>query len=305
MDDHYAPLPDPVVRHVLARSPRKDLILDYSLLLSSQGIKHWMEFDGAEFSLTVEEPDAGPARELIELYQAENRGYLDPPIQQGNLELQIAPLLFLAIPAFCYFAIGLQPWANWWHARGSADARLILDGEWWRCLTATTLHADDGHLLSNLVSGYFILNLLNHRLGIGSIMLLASLGGALANYLVALTSGGAVTSGANHVSIGFSSVVFTVLGLLAGAQTLNLPRLSDRSLRRLTPLISAFFVAVLVGLGENVDVKAHFYGFGIGAALGALSRFLPKAWTRPAWQAGLVTAVYGLYALAWALAIRS
>lgn len=299
MDEYEAPLPEPAVRRVLAHSSRKDLILDYSLVLSSQGIKHWMEFDGAEFSLTVEAADAFIAGELIDLYQTENRGYLDPPIQQGNLELYIAPLLFLAIPAFCYFAIGLQPWANWWHARGSADARLILDGEWWRCLTAATLHADDLHLLSNLVSGYFILNLLNHRMGMGTIMILSSLGAALANYLVA------ATSGAQHISIGFSSVVFTVLGLLAGAQTLSLPRRSDRSLRRLTPLISAFFVAVLVGLGENVDVKAHFYGFGIGAALGALTRFIPNAWSRPAWQAGLVVAAYGCYALAWALAVRS
>jgi membrane associated rhomboid family serine protease len=176
---------------------------------------------------------------------------------------------------------------------------MILAGQWWRCITATTLHADEGHFLSNLVSGYFILNLLNHRMRIGTIMLLSTLGAGLTNFLVALASG------PNHVSIGFSSVVFCVLGMLAAVETLFLPRRGDRSLRRLTPLISAFFVAVLVGLGENVDVKAHFFGFGIGAALGLISRFLPKAWDRPARQAGLLLATYGLYAVSWMLALRT
>ena len=75
-------------------------------------------------------------------------------------------------------------------------------------------------------------------------------------------------------------------------------------MRRLTPLISAFFIAVMVGLGENADVKAHFYGFGIGALLGVACPRLPRRLSRPAWQAALALFTYGLYAGAWALAIH-
>ena len=284
-------------RYVLDHSLRKEEILDASLVLASQGIKHWIEFDGKEFILSLDEIEAATAKNTIDLYRSENRGYQDAPIPLGNLELYLAPLIFLAVPVIAYFIVEPRPWANWWHSRGSANAQAILAGEWWRGLTATTLHADDLHFLSNLVSGYFILNLLNHRLGMGTVMILASLGGAAANLLVA------ATSNPGHNSIGFSSVVFCALGLLAGIETLNFPRRADHSLRRLTPLISAFFVAVLVGLGENVDVKAHFYGFGIGAVLGVLSRFLPKTLARPAWQAGLVLAAYALFAAAWAVAL--
>jgi rhomboid protease GluP len=299
MDEDTYPADAAPLRRVLVRSARKNEILDYSLVLASQGFKHWMEFDGEEWSLTTEETDAPVAMELIELYRAENRGFQDAPPEQRDLDLLLSPLLFLAVPVACYFLVGLSPWANWWYSRGSADARLILEGQWWRCLTAATLHADEVHFLSNLVSGYFILNLLHHRMKAGTVMLLASLGAAATNALVALASG------PRHVSIGFSSVVFCALGMLAAVETLNLPRRGDKSLRRLTPLISAFFVAVMVGLGENADVKAHFYGFGIGAGLGLLSRLIPKAWNRPAWQAVPALATYAAYAAAWYLALRT
>ncbi len=306
-------------RHVLVHGSHKDEIMDYSLVLASQGIKHWMEFDGNEWRLSTDEPEARLAHDLIELYRSENRGFTDAPPEQRDLNLLLSPLLFLAVPVACYFLVGLSPWANWWHSRGSADAALILGGEWWRCFTAATLHADDEHLLSNLVSGYFILNLLNHRMGVGTVMVLASLGAGLTNALVALVSG------APHVSIGFSSVVFCILGLLAGVETVkafqrrlarNPTSISTAAgavlgttglmrLRLLTPILAALFVSVYVGIGVNVDVKAHFYGFGIGAVLGLLSRMYPKAWERPAWQAFSVLATYAGYTFTWFLALRS
>lgn len=293
------PPPHGPARHVLIRSPRKEEVSEYSLLLASQSLKHWMEFDGEEWILSVDERDLALAGELVDLYRTENRGFRDPEPERRDLDLLIPPLLFLAVPVACYFLVGLSPWANWWQSRGAADARYILEGQWWRCITATTLHADEAHFLSNLVSGYFILNLLNHRMAIGTVMLLSTVGAGVTNYLVALASG------PGHVSIGFSSVVFCVLGMLAAVETLFLPRRGDRSLRRLTPLISAFFVAVLVGLGENVDVKAHFYGFGIGALMGMLARAFPSSWQRPAAQAVFSLATYGLYVAAWMLALKS
>lgn len=287
-----------IEKKILYTNPRQELILDYSLVLSSQAIKHWIEFDGLQFSLLLEPEDFEAAEKCIEVYRNENVGYQIASVDAGKIDLTLSPLLFLTLPTAFYFLVGTQPWANWWHSRGSADAKEILAGEWWRCFTATTLHADDLHLLSNLVSGYFILNLLNHRIGIGTVMLLTTLGAAAANYFVA------VASQTNHISIGFSSVVFTALGLLAGLQTRKLPREKDFSLRTLTPLISAFFIAVLVGLGEKVDVKAHFFGFGIGALLGLAVPLLPKKSAQPAWQAGLVLVVIGINILTWFLALH-
>jgi len=302
-------------RRELVRSPRKQDILDNSLVLASQGVKHWMEFHGEEWSLSVDERDAEPAAALIETWRLENEGFTEAPAEEADLDLLVAPLLFLAVPVAAYFLVGFSPWAEWLKSRGEADAARILAGEWWRCLTAATLHADDAHLLSNLVSGYFILNLLNHRIGIGTLMLLSTLAAGVDNFLVALASG------PGHVSLGYSSVVFCALGLLAGVETWNLWRrrrehavrqgkrpgdgaIRFTQLRRLSPLISALFVAVLVGIGEGVDVKAHFYGFGLGAALGLVTPLLPRRLSRPGAQAGLAAATFALYACAWILAIH-
>jgi hypothetical protein len=116
------------------------------------------------------------------------------------------------------------------------------------------------------------------------------------------------------------------LGLLAGAETLGMARKRQEHmrkfagqgarddaegafwnvrLRRLSPLMAALFVAVLVGIGENVDVKAHFYGFGIGVVLGLATWFQPSAWNRPAFQALFVLSSYGIFAFAWFLATRN
>ncbi len=311
-------------RHILVQSRRKEEVLEYSLLLASQGIRHWFEFDGEAYVLSVEADATTVAESQLQLYLTENRGYADKPLNAEPLGLRLSPLIFLALPAGIYFWVGWQPWANWLHEKGLADAALMRSGEWWRALTATTLHADDEHLLSNLVSGYFIINLLNHKMGIGTIMFLSTLAAGAANYLVAFASG------PRHYSLGFSTVVFSVLGLLAATETLTRPRPQEKNLRTLTPLLSAFFLAVLVGIGEGVDVKAHFFGFGCGALVGAVASFFKnqkpgnpqpnlstaskhlgshpidnaKKRLRADWpQVTLAVCTFSLYALAWYLAL--
>ena len=298
MEDDEYPAEILPARRTLIKSGRKEEILDSSLMLASQGVKHWTEFDGKEYSLSLEEKDAPLAEKLLAIYREENRGFRDEDAGFRSLDLLTAPLLFLAIPAFFYFWVEMRAWAGWWHSRGRADAALILDGEWWRCVTATTLHADHEHFLGNLLSGYFVFNLLNHRLGMGTLMAGATLGAGLTNWLVA------AASPEGHKSIGFSTVVFCAMGMLAAVETFHVPRKPGKGLRRLGPLIAAFFLAVFVGLGENADVKAHFYGFGMGAAIGLVFRRLPRKLEKPPWQAALLAMGYGLYALAWAMALH-
>ena len=40
-----------------------------------------------------------------------------------------------------------------WLERGAAVSRAILQGEWWRTVTALTLHADGSHIAANLATG--------------------------------------------------------------------------------------------------------------------------------------------------------
>ncbi len=284
-------------------------VLDYSLLLASQQIDHWIDFREGKYILCVEEQDQTHARSVLALYLNENRHFYKAE-SSSELDLLISPLLYLIVPIALYFWQGIDISAQWLEKRGRADADLILNGQWWRTFTALTLHADAQHLLGNLLSGYFILNLLGHRLRIGTLMLCTTLLAALANFAVALTST------PNHASLGFSTAIFTALGLLAACETQERWGVTFR-LRKLTPLFSAFFIAVLIGLGENADIKAHFYGFGLGVLGGSLFRLMPSpiktnAQTKSkqlstqsmAMQGLLVGACYALFVAAWMLAAR-
>jgi membrane associated rhomboid family serine protease len=165
-------------------------------------------------------------------------------------------------------------------------------------LTATTLHADAEHFLGNMLSGYFIFNLLRRRCGPGTSMLLLTMAAALANW------GVAVLSPPYYRSIGFSTVVFAGLGMLAAVETRFFPKGLRPGLRNFTPLLGAFFLAVMTGLGENSDVKAHFIGFACGALCAPVMFWLGRRdFERFGWQVAAVLATYAAYAAAWWAAV--
>ncbi|HEX2612470.1 MAG TPA: rhomboid family intramembrane serine protease [Fibrobacteria bacterium] len=291
------------VRVEIRRSPTKRPVLDASLALASEGVRHWIEYSGDDFLLTVEAPDAARAGSLLEKYEAENDGYRVEDPEVAPFELYLSPFLHLAIPALFSFWATAETWGYWMETRGGAIAgRILGEGssgiEWWRVLTATTLHADSEHFLGNMLSGYFIFNLLRRRCGPGTSMLLLTFAAALTNTLVA------ALSPPYYRSIGFSTVVFAGLGMLAAAETRFFPNGLRPGLRNFTPLLGAFFLAVMNGLGENADVKAHFIGFACGVLCAPVMFWLGRrGFEKPRWQVAGVLATYAAYAAAWWAAI--
>ncbi len=283
----------------IRRSPTKQPVLDASLALASEGVRHWIEYSGEDFLLTVDAADAARAASLLEKYDAENEGYRVEDPEVAPFDLHLSPALHLAIPALFSFWATAETWGRWMETRGMAIAGRILDGEWWRTLTATTLHADSEHFIGNMLSGYFIFNLLRRRCGIGTSMLLLTLAAAVANW------GVAALSPSYYRSLGFSTVVFAGLGMLAAVETRYFPKGLRPGLRNFTPLLGAFFLAVMTGLGENSDIKAHFIGFICGALCAPAVFWLARQdFERPGRQAAAVLVTYAVYALAWWAALR-
>jgi hypothetical protein len=62
------------------------------------------------------------------------------------------------------------------------------------------------------------------------------------------------------------------------------------------------FLAVLVGIGERSDIKAHFFGFGFGAAFSPLAGWLGKKMGAPPWQVAGILVVYAVYLGVWLIA---
>jgi rhomboid protease GluP len=150
-----------------------------------------------------------------------------------------------------------------WLSLGSLDAGAR--GEWWRAVTALTLHLDQEHLLGNLLFGAVAGAAASRLLGPG-IAWASILGAAvLANYAEILMS--PVT----HRAVGASTAVFAALGLLSGMAWRQRLTLRERLWYRWAPLMAGICLLTLLGAGSaHVDVLGHALGFLFGLGVGWL-----------------------------------
>ncbi|MDZ4199577.1 MAG: rhomboid family intramembrane serine protease, partial [Kiritimatiellia bacterium] len=157
--------------------------------------------------------------------------------------------------------------------RAAADSGAILSGEFWRTITALTIHADPEHLGGNLLSlfllGWAVCRIFGSGLG-WSLILLAGIAGNTAT---------AIWTAGNHLSVGASTACFGALGILTGVRLTRRSGeirnpLSFRN-RDWIPLAAGLAVLALFGTGPRSDLAAHAFGFGLGTLLGALFGRLP------------------------------
>jgi rhomboid protease GluP len=161
---------------------------------------------------------------------------------------------------------------DWWLA-GQMQAGMVMDGQWWRTITALTLHLDPGHIGSNLVFGCVFGLMAGRVLGGGVAWLVILFSGALGNLV------NAMLQSADHTSIGASTAVFSALGVLV-SHALK-PRSGPREsfLKRWSPLIGGLVIFGFTGIGgENTDVTAHATGLLAGLVLGWVGVALPPDW---------------------------
>jgi membrane associated rhomboid family serine protease len=179
------------------------------------------------------------------------------------------------------------------------DAGFLQRGEWWRVLTALTLHGDVLHLLSNLAFGALFGYPAARLLGPGIAWLLILLGAGLAYGVDALLHP------PQHHLLGASTAVFTALGLVASYGWRRHLRNWSPWMRRSAPLVAGIALLAFTGTGgENTDILAHLAGFVVGTGIGALCAHLPMPAPgrfRVQWIAGL--AALALLSLAWTLAL--
>ena len=135
--------------------------------------------------------------------------------------------------------------------------RVLLFGEWSRCITALFLHQDAGHLAANAAFSLLFCRLLGNRTGFGLALVLTIWTGALANAVTVPLREGPVTS------LGFSTALFAAIGSLSGfASHFSRPQ-------AFLPLAcGAGLLALLGSSGENTDYMAHVTGLLCGMLTG-------------------------------------
>ena len=267
-------------------------IRDDSLVLLSQGISHRLlrSIEGPFLIFVLPEHEAR-AREQLELYRKEN-----PPKEENPpipLSFSLQPLWVLLAPLIVTL-IDFTDAMNL-HTPGISDAAKVLKGEWWRSLTAQTLHGDVRHLASNLICGYIVMNMITFRI---PLLRLAPFI-AIANLCVSLT---VQTS---FRSLGFSTFVFAAIGCLSVIEFRLMPKETHGLLRRFAPLCGAASLAVFLGLGENADILGHAYGFVAGLFCGFIPSKKALRWGTPLATADGVGLLiyYALYVIAWKSAL--
>jgi rhomboid protease GluP len=260
--------------------PTSQRVRLWSLVLDARYLPcQLQEAHGSLHLLVPPDRFADACREL-RCFERENRHWPPPPPPPRPLvENTLATLSVLLLLATFHniTRLDIQGTAGFpvdWLASGSADAARILDGEWWRLVTALTLHSDVVHLLSNLsIGGVFVL-LLCRELGSGLAWTLLLASGASGNALNALLHSGA------HVSVGASTAVFGAVGILA-ALSLVRHRL-HRQRRWALPVAAALALLALLGTeGKQTDLGAHLFGFTCGLVFGVTVERMTARYGQP------------------------
>lgn len=224
----------------------------------------------------------------------------------------------LRFHGFPFFSLPEPPFPSqpeqWPAAFGLDVHRTMVRGEWWRAITALTLHADGRHLLSNLLMGGAFFALLAGRIGFRRSFFLTVIGGALGNVISLLFKASAM------VSIGFSTSCFALLGILGSYVFCDTAQVRLRhkevellhAPRWFTPLAAGLaLLAFLGGAGQpNTDFTAHACGAGVGFVLGGIAWFGEQLTLgKPKLAKTIATALFlmacGMVAAAWSYGLAA
>lgn len=276
--------------------------MDWSLVLVSQGIEAMIDHDpnGGTWRLIVPERDLPGAMEAIRRYRVENQR------DAWRRELPWTGLIFdwrctFWLALFVFIFVVEATHRGELRSYGMMNGAAVKGGEWWRLVTAITLHGDLAHLAANVSTGFLLLGLAMGVFGPGVGLWISLAAGVIGN-LVGLTFYPETYRG-----LGASGLIMGSLGLLS-AQSIALLRhgLTHRQLA-VRGVLSGCLLLVILGFSpdRNTDVLAHVAGFLGGAILGALAGLRPQAWLRNAWvgRLGQVAAVV-LVAGCWWMALR-
>ncbi len=252
----------------------------WALVLDSRSIPCCIDPEGSGWQLLVPEHQLESACRELGLYKEANRNW--PPALPATRQLientlpTLSVLILLATfhnLAQVGFSLPERGMVDL-YALGAAHAARIRDGEWWRLVTALTLHAGPVHLISNLTIGGTFILLLCRELGSGmawSLLLVSGILGNLINVWVQLPS---------HSSLGASTAVFGAVGILTAISMVQYRQGLQR--RWFVPVAGGLALLAILGTeGKNTDLGAHLFGFGAGVPCGLAGEFLIGHFGRP------------------------
>ncbi|MCK5689051.1 rhomboid family intramembrane serine protease [Myxococcota bacterium] len=186
---------------------------------------------------------------------------------------EMATAIGFSLSLLAFFGVSGSFWGESEFMRRGAlySASVFAADEWWRVVTAATLHADWPHVIGNAAFLIVLLWAAGERMGSGVavfLWLLSAVGGFFTSLLI---SGVAITVGA-------SGGVFGLLGAAAGHGGRWEQKGRVRSFR-MRAVGAAIMLTAFTAFGERANLSAHLGGFVVGLSSGWL---MPeKPFSRP------------------------
>lgn len=293
----------PVVVRVTPSRSRAD---EWGVVLAALGVPSALREEPDGWTVLVAPADAATALDALDAYDRESLPERSEPAAAPPPGLTLTGV-YVALLLLAIFALsGSRGERSAWFARGSADAGRIAAGEWWRAVTALTLHADAAHVFGNAIAAALLVGVVCRALGPGLGLWLVLLAGTAGHLAAALVQRGA------HVSVGASTAIFGAIGILAAVRVMTPERVRLGARRPWVVLAATLVLVAVFGVGPNVDVAGHFFGLLAGLGIGLLAglgvgRLDTPGGRRPltpAVQWLLVVAAAGALTGAWRLAWR-
>jgi membrane associated rhomboid family serine protease len=274
---------------------------DRSLVLAAAGIPNQIVHEPGGSVVVVPAEFSARAIHEIDLYDEAN----PPPVVKRPRVIRYQNAL-PGIVIYILFVCGIAWLAgesmfdqNWLRA-GRVDGELIRSGEWWRTITALTLHSGLGHLAGNIVFGTLFGLFAGRLLGSGVAWLAIVLAAATGNVLNTLLLESA------HRSIGASTAVFAALGIVAGYVWKARLMSQERWVFRNGPIVGGLALLMYTGTGDaNTDIGAHFFGFASGFGFGVLLTGARQRILEPRLQVICGSAAVLFVIVAWSVALLS
>jgi membrane associated rhomboid family serine protease len=270
-----------------------------AFVLLALGVTSIMRATTDGFSLLVRPWDV--ARTAVELQRFGRERSAESVPSSVPLRLHAGALTSAGIYVLVIFLIAVASSRNVlsrdWYDAGVLDGARLHGGQWWRAVTALTLHADLAHLLGNAIFGALFGGLAARVYGPGVAWLLILVAAVIANGLNGLFMP------PNRESFGASTAVFAALGALAVHQW-PIRRAGSTGRMAGRGLFGALVLLGMLGTGDrHTDIAAHAWGFLCGALI-----CLPLRNTTPPpgkTQALAAMSVIAVLVLAWICGLRA
>ena len=271
----------------------------WALVLDARALPCMLEHAGGTWRVLAPARLFDCAVHEVRLFEEENRSW--PPrhpqvhhLTENTLATLSVLLLLATFHNITRLDLSVAGPPPDWISLGTVTPAAVRDGQWWRLVTALTLHADAVHLLSNVAIGGIFIICLCRELGSGlawSLILGSGILGNLVNSLV---------QAPDHCSLGASTAVFGTVGILAAVSMIR-SRVHTGRRRLLLPAAGAVALLALLGTeGRQTDLGAHLFGFVSGSGLGLGTSYLIHRYGLPQWRLNALLAILTALVVIWA-----